>query len=78
MYGVPEKLPITEEHDCNPISLYGIQKLTIENLFSITTTNTVLIINHSGFQTLMARGSRHIPIRVLSLISCGKLFLMNL
>ena len=33
VYGVPEKLPITEEHDCNPISLYGIQKLTIENLF---------------------------------------------
>lgn len=33
VYGIPEKLPITEEHDCNPISLYGIQKLTIENLF---------------------------------------------
>ena len=22
VYGIPEKLPITEEHDCNPISLY--------------------------------------------------------
>ena len=23
VYGIPEKLPITEEHDCNPISLYS-------------------------------------------------------
>lgn len=30
VYGIPQKTPITEDHPCEPICSYGIQKLSIE------------------------------------------------
>lgn len=35
VYGVPEYIPISETHSCNPISSYGITKRTIENYFTL-------------------------------------------
>ena len=38
VYGVPESIPITEEHSTNPICSYGITKLAIEKYFSLYDT----------------------------------------
>jgi len=35
VYGIPEKLPISETHPTNPICSYGITKLTIERYLSL-------------------------------------------
>ena len=35
VYGVPESIPITEEHSTNPICSYGITKLAIEKYFAL-------------------------------------------
>lgn len=35
VYGVPERLPIKEDHPTNPISSYGIVKLTIEKYLGL-------------------------------------------
>ncbi len=33
VYGVPENIPITEDHPTNPINSYGITKLAIEKIY---------------------------------------------
>jgi UDP-glucose 4-epimerase len=46
VYGEPKKLPIDENHPLNPISSYGIAKLTIENylkLYSARGLNFVIL-----------------------------------
>jgi UDP-glucose 4-epimerase len=35
VYGVPKEIPITEDHPTDPISSYGIQKLTIEKYLKL-------------------------------------------
>ncbi len=35
VYGIPKKIPITEDHPTDPISSYGIQKLTIEKYLKL-------------------------------------------
>ncbi|NTV49346.1 MAG: NAD-dependent epimerase/dehydratase family protein [Geobacteraceae bacterium] len=35
VYGIPEKLPINEEHPTQPISAYGVSKLFVENYFKL-------------------------------------------
>jgi len=35
VYGVPQKIPIAEDHPTDPISSYGIQKLTIEKYLKL-------------------------------------------
>ncbi|RLJ73899.1 NAD-dependent epimerase/dehydratase family protein [Pedobacter alluvionis] len=39
VYGIPEKVPIAEGHNCNPISSYGIVKRTIESYFQLYKKN---------------------------------------
>jgi len=34
VYGIPKQLPISEDHPCRPISLYGASKLACEGLIS--------------------------------------------
>lgn len=40
IYGVPSYLPIDEKHPTNPISVYGIHKLTIEKYLAILNRET--------------------------------------
>lgn len=35
VYGVPQRIPLNEEHDTNPICAYGISKLTIEKYLAL-------------------------------------------
>jgi UDP-glucose 4-epimerase len=39
VYGIPEKLPISEGHNCNPLNSYGIVKRTIESYFKLYNKN---------------------------------------
>ena len=35
VYGIPNQIPIPEDHSCNPINSYGITKRTIESYFKL-------------------------------------------
>ncbi|MBW5411068.1 NAD-dependent epimerase/dehydratase family protein, partial [Brachyspira hampsonii] len=42
VYGLPKKLPIDENHDTNPISYYGLSKLTMEKYIILSELNYVI------------------------------------
>lgn len=50
VYGIPETVPITEDHPTNPISSYGITKLAIEKY-------TALYANRFGIEYRLVRPS---------------------
>ena len=56
VYGVPNQIPIPEQHDLNPISNYGLSKLTIEKILHLYKYSNGL--NYSILRVSNAYGER--------------------
>lgn len=51
VYGKPDKLPIKENHDLNPINTYGLSKVLAENLYKFYSKNRkfkIIILRFDG------------------------------
>lgn len=67
IYGIPEFLPITEDHPKNPVSPYGKSKLMVENLLQDLSKTSPLkyvslrYFNAAGALPEYGLGEKHVP-----------------
>lgn len=67
VYGIPRFIPITEQHPTNPISAYGVQKLTIEKYLEYY--RAMFNLNYSILRIANPYGERQQPFGVQGLIA---------
>lgn len=67
VYGIPDKIPVSEETVCNPINPYGVTKMTIERILqSVNVAHNQRFVslryfNAAGADPLKRTGERHHP-----------------
>jgi len=57
VYGIPQQLPITEEHPLRPINLYGITKMSAEKLVNACHASTGLVTTILRFANVYGIGA---------------------
>jgi UDP-glucose-4-epimerase GalE len=74
VYGIPEKTPISEDHPCLPVNVYGETKLAAEKLIAKADVSSVILryFNASGADASSQIGEAHrrethlIPLTILA------------